>query len=49
MLEKNYDCDRGANVSIYPQLGKLKIYRVSQKLVIELWRAIGHSIFNIQK
>ena len=23
------------------------IYRVSQKMVIELWRAIGHSIFNI--
>ena len=25
------------------------IYRVSQKMVSERWRAIGHSIFNIQK
>ena len=25
------------------------IYRVYKKKVIELWRALGHSIFNIQK
>ena len=25
------------------------VYRVYQKKVIELWRAIGRSIFNIQK